>query len=117
LIVVQEIFGVNSHIKSVADGYAADAISLSRRRSSIGSSAGSISATAPATSERGRTFIPKMQWDKVMQDAGAGMDNVKIRAGKVASSATAGRHVSWVAAVRLAGLACSCAYYGAASPG
>jgi carboxymethylenebutenolidase len=25
LVVIQEIFGVNSHIRSVADGYAADA--------------------------------------------------------------------------------------------
>jgi len=71
LIVVQEIFGVNSHIKGVADGYAADgylAIAPAlfdrvERGLDIGYSQPEI--------ERGRTFIPKMQWDTVMKDAAA----------------------------------------------
>jgi carboxymethylenebutenolidase len=37
VVVLQEIFGVNSHIRSVADGYA-QAIWPSRRRPSTGSS-------------------------------------------------------------------------------
>ena len=45
LVVVQEIFGVNSHIRGVADGYAADGYSRSRRRCSTASSAASTSGT------------------------------------------------------------------------
>ena len=112
LIVVQEIFGVNSHIRSVADGYAADgylAIAPAffdrvERGLDIGYSQPEI--------ERGRAFIPKMQWDKVMADAGAAMENVKS-AGKVGTVGYCwGGTVSWVSAARLSGVACSICYYG-----
>lgn len=39
LVVVQEIFGVNKHIRSVADGYAKEGYVVVARRSSIASSA------------------------------------------------------------------------------
>lgn len=112
LIVVQEIFGVNSHIRSVADGYAADgylAIAPAffdrvERGLDIGYSQAEI--------ERGRTFIPKMQWDKVMLDAGAALENVKS-AGKVGIAGYCwGGTVSWMAASRLPGLSAAVTYYG-----
>ena len=112
LIVVQEIFGVNSHIKGVADGYAADgylAIAPAffdrvERGLDIGYSQPEI--------ERGRTFIPKMQWDTVMKDAAAALDNVKS-AGKVGIVGYCwGGTVSWMSASRLPGLAAAVTYYG-----
>jgi carboxymethylenebutenolidase len=112
LIVVQEIFGVNSHIRSVADGYAADgylAIAPAffdrvERGLDIGYSQPDI--------ERGRTFIPKMQWDKVVLDAGAALSNVKS-AGKAGIVGYCwGGTVSWMCASRLPGLAAAVTYYG-----
>jgi carboxymethylenebutenolidase len=112
LIVVQEIFGVNSHIRGAADGYAADgylAIAPAffdrvERGLDIGYSQPEI--------ERGRTFIPKMQWDTVMKDAAAALDNVKA-AGKVGIVGYCwGGTVSWMAASRLPGLAAAVTYYG-----
>jgi carboxymethylenebutenolidase len=112
LIVVQEIFGVNSHIKSVTDGYAADgylAIAPAlfdrvERGLDIGYSQPEI--------ERGRTFIPKMQWDTAMKDAAAALDTVKS-AGKVGIVGYCwGGTVSWVSSSRLPGLAASVCYYG-----
>lgn len=112
LIVVQEIFGVNSHIRSVADGYAADgylAIAPAffdrvERGLDIGYSQPEI--------ERGRTFIPKMQWDTAMKDAGAALDNVKS-AGKIGVVGYCwGGTVSWMSASRLSGLAAAVTYYG-----
>src|SRR5262249_1339728 len=112
LIVVQEIFGVNSHIKSVADGYAADGyLSIAPAffdRVERGFEAG----YSQADIERGRTFIPKMQWDKVILDAGAALANVKS-AGKAGVVGYCwGGTVSWMSASRLAGLSAAVTYYG-----
>ena len=66
----------------------------------------------PADIERGRTFIPKMQWDKVMLDAGAALADVKS-AGKIGIVGYCwGGTVSWMAASRLPGLAAAVTYYG-----
>ncbi len=116
LIVVQEIFGVNSHIKSVADGYAADGYLAVAPAFFDRAQRGVDLGYAQADIEVGRTFIPKMQWDKVMQDSGAGRDNVKA-SGKVGIVGYCwGGTVSWMAAARLAGLACAVCYYGGGIP-
>jgi carboxymethylenebutenolidase len=112
LIVVQEIFGVNSHIKSVADGYAADGylavapafFDRVERGLDIGYSQADI--------ERGRAFIPKMQWDTVILDAAAALKDVKS-AGKTGIVGYCwGGTVSWMSASRLSGLAAAVTYYG-----
>src|SRR5258706_14390639 len=112
LIVVQEIFGVNGHIRSVADGYAADGyLAVAPAFFDRVGRGLDIGYTQPDI-ERGRTFIPKMQWDKVIQDAGAARDNVKS-AGKVAIVGYCwGGTVSWMSASRLAGIAAAVTYYG-----
>jgi len=112
LIVVQEIFGVNSHIKSVADGYAADGYLAIAPAFFDRVERGLDIGYTPADIERGRTFIPKMQWDKVMLDAGAALASVKS-SGKVGIVGYCwGGTVSWVGATRLSGLAGSVCYYG-----
>jgi carboxymethylenebutenolidase len=112
LIVVQEIFGVNSHVKSVADGYAAEGYLAIAPAFFDRVERGLDIGYAPADIERGRAFIPKMQWDKVMNDAGAARDNVKS-AGKVGIVGYCwGGTVSWMAASRLAGIAAAVTYYG-----
>jgi carboxymethylenebutenolidase len=112
LIVVQEIFGVNSHIQSVADGYAADGYLAIAPAFFDRVQRGVDLGYAQADIEVGRTFIPKMQWDKVMLDAGAALANIRS-SGKIGVVGYCwGGTVSWVAAVRLAGLACSVCYYG-----
>jgi carboxymethylenebutenolidase len=112
LIVVQEIFGVNSHIKSVADGYAADGYLAIAPAFFDRVERGLDIGYTPADIERGRVFIPKMQWDTVMKDAAAGLDNVKS-AGKAGIVGYCwGGTVSWVGAARLPGLAAAVTYYG-----
>ena len=116
LIVVQEIFGVNSHIKSVADGYAADGYLAVAPAFFDRAQRGVDLGYSQADIEVGRTFIPKMNWDTVMKDAGAAMDNVKS-AGKVGIVGYCwGGTVVWMAAARLAGLACAVCYYGGGIP-
>lgn len=112
LIVVQEIFGVNSHIKSIADGYAADGYLAIAPAFFDRVERGLDIGYTPADIERGRAFIPKMQWDKVINDASAAKDNVKS-AGKIGIVGYCwGGTVSWMAASRLAGLAAAVTYYG-----
>ena len=116
VIVVQEIFGVNSHIRSVADGYAQDG----------------YLAIAPALFDRvqkgyetgytqpdiaaGVEVMKQASMDKAMLDLAAVMEYGKS-AGKAAIVGYCwGGSVSWVAAARLPGLACSAPYYGGAIP-
>jgi carboxymethylenebutenolidase len=116
LIVVQEIFGVNSHIQSVADGYAADGYLAIAPAFFDRAQRGVNLGYTPPDIEVGRTFIPKMQWDTVMKDAAAGMDNVES-AGKVGIVGYCwGGTASWMAASRLSGVACAICYYGGGIP-
>ncbi len=112
LVVVQEIFGVNSHIRGVTDAYAADGyLSIApalfdrvQRGVDIGYS--------PADIEVGRTFIPKMQWDNTMRDLAAAIDNLKSAGRLGVLGYCWGGTVAWVAAARLTRLDCAVAYYG-----
>src|SRR6266704_2338833 len=112
LVVVQEIFGVNSHIRSIADGYAADGYLAVAPAFFDRAQRGVDLGYSQADIEVGRTYIPKMNWDNVIKDAAAGRDEVKS-AGKVGIVGYCwGGTVSWMAAARLAGLACAVCYYG-----
>jgi len=116
LVVVQEIFGVNSHIRGVADGYAADGYLAIAPAFFDRVERGLDIGYTPADIERGRAFIPKMQWDKAMLDAAAGLENVKS-AGKVGILGYCwGGTTSWYGASHLAGLACAVCYYGGGIP-
>jgi len=117
LIVVQEIFGVNSHIRSIADGYAADGYLAVAPAFFDRAQRGVDLGYSQADIEVGRTYIPKMNWDNVIKDAAAGRDELKS-AGKVGIVGYCwGGTVAWVAAARLNGLACSVPYYGGGMPG
>ena len=112
IVVIQEIFGVNSHIRSVADGFAA----------------GGYLAIAPAMFDRvqrnfdvgytpediakGREIRGKVSTDMAMKDAQAAI-NEAAKAGKVGIVGYCwGGFVAWMAANKLSGLACSVPYYG-----
>ena len=112
VVVAQEIFGVNSHIRSICDGFAADG----------------YVAIAPALFDRIR---PDVELGYTDADIAAGRE-LKAKAGidialkdidaARAAVAAAGRvgvvgycwggYVAWMAAARLAGFACAVPYYG-----
>jgi carboxymethylenebutenolidase len=116
IVVIQEIFGVNSHIKQVADGYAADgyvAIAPAmfdrvQKNFDVGYS--------PEDIARGREVRGKVTNDMAMKDAEAAV--------KAASQATSnvgkvgivgycwGGLVTWLAAAKIPGLAAAAPYYG-----
>jgi carboxymethylenebutenolidase len=116
LVVVQEIFGVNSHIRGVTDGYAADGYVAIAPALFDRVQRGVDIGYTPADTEVGRTFIPKMQWENTLKDLAAAIDNVKSVGKRGVLGYCWGGTVSWVAAARLAGLDCAVAYYGGGIP-
>ncbi|MGH8706030.1 MAG: dienelactone hydrolase family protein [Burkholderiales bacterium] len=112
LIVIMEIFGVNSHIRSVADGYAKDGYLVIapamfdrlQRNLDTGYSQKEI--------EAGIALMQKAKVEDAMADVGAALKVAK-EAGKVGIIGYCwGGFVSWMAAARVPGLACSAPHYG-----
>jgi carboxymethylenebutenolidase len=112
IVVIQEIFGVNSHIKSVADGYAKDgyvAIAPAmfdrvQRNVDLGYS--------PEDIAKGREIRGLVSNDMAMKDVEAAV-KAAAGAGKVGIVGYCwGGLVTWLAAAKVSGLACAVAYYG-----
>jgi carboxymethylenebutenolidase len=112
LVVIQEIFGVNGHIRRVADGFAADG----------------FLAVAPALFDRiepnlqlgyknndiqrGRQLKEQSATDKALAD----IDAARMKAAEAGAVATIGYcwggYLSWLSATRLSGLTAAVSYYG-----
>jgi carboxymethylenebutenolidase len=112
VVVIQEIFGVNHHIRSVCDRFAAEG----------------YAAVAPALFDRqvkdfecgytpdeianARKFVANPDWGAMLKDTQAAIDELK-KAGPVSIVGFClGGSVAFLAATRLDGLTASVAYYG-----
>jgi len=117
LVVIQEIWGVNSHIRNVADGYAADgylviapAIFDRIERGVI------MDEYTPDTMQKGFGYMQKVNIEHVLLDVGAAVEAAS-GAGKVGVVGFCfGGRVAWLAASRVKGLAASVPYYGGGIP-
>ena len=112
VVVIQEIFGVNNHIRSVCDrlasaGYIALAPQVFDRVERNFETGYSESEVAHA-----RTFIPKLDWAKVMMDTEAAIDALKREGSVAVIGFCLGGSVSYLAATKLGGLAAAVCYYG-----
>ncbi len=112
MVVVQEIFGVNSHIRNVCDRLAAEG----------------YVAVAPAVFDRfvrdfqsgytpdevahARTHIAKVDWTKLLLDIQAGIDEVKSVGPVGVIGFCLGGSAAFLAATRLDGIKAAVAYYG-----
>jgi carboxymethylenebutenolidase len=112
IVVIQEIFGVNSHIKSVADGYAADgyvAIAPAlfdrvQKNVDLGYSPDDIA--------KGREIRGKVTNDMAMKDVEAAVKAVS-NAGKVGIVGYCwGGLIAWLASAKVPGLSAAVPYYG-----
>lgn len=112
LIVCQEIFGVNNHIRRVCDGYAADGYSVIAPALFDRLAPGLEIGYTQADIERGVGIMKQANLDLAMQDVAATLALLK-GAGKVGIIGYCwGGTVAWAAAARVAGLACSLPLYG-----
>jgi len=117
VVVIPEIFGVNSHIKQVADGYAADGYYVvspamfdrAQRNYDTGYSQPEIQA--------GVAIMQKLDSKQAILDVEAAIGEAK-KGGKVGIVGYCyGGTVSWLAAAKANGLACAVPYYGGGMPG
>ncbi len=112
IIVVQEIFGVNPHIRSVTDAYAADGYLAIAPAFFDRLQRNFEAGYNPKDIEAGVAMIQKLKWDQVLLDTGATLAQVRS-AGKVGIVGYCwGGTVAWLAAAKLVGLSCSIPYYG-----
>lgn len=112
LIVVQEIFGVNSHIRSVCDGFAADGyVALAPALFDRYERGVDIGYT-PDDIAKGRELKALAQTDAALRDVTAARDAL-AGVGKIGVIGYCwGGFITWMAAARVTGLACAVPYYG-----
>jgi len=112
LVVIQEIFGVNHHIRAVADrfaalGYAALAPALFdrvRRGVDIGYDQAAI--------ETGRNLRAEVKLEDTLLDLQAAVDALQGTGNRGTVGYCWGGSLAFLAATRLQGLACAVGYYG-----
>jgi carboxymethylenebutenolidase len=112
LLVIQEIFGINSHIRSVCDGYAADGYLAVAPALFDRYERGVDIGYTPEDVARGVALKAKSGIDSALQDVEAAR-GVAAGAGKVGVVGYCwGGYVAWMSAARLSGFACALCYYG-----
>jgi carboxymethylenebutenolidase len=116
IIVIQEIFGVNGHIKSVTDGFAADGYLTIAPALFDRAQRGYDTGYSPPEIQAGIALMQSLIWDNTLQDVEATLDHSRS-AGKVGIVGYCwGGTVAWLAASRIAGVACAVPYYGGGLP-
>jgi carboxymethylenebutenolidase len=112
LVIAQEIFGVNSHIRSVCDGYAADGYRVIAPALFDRYEKGIDIGYTPADIARGRELKAKAKTDAALLDIAAARDAL-ADCGKVGVAGYCwGGFIAWISACRLTGFACAVPYYG-----
>lgn len=112
MVVAQEIFGVNSHIRNLCDrlaaaGYVAVAPALFDRFERDFQS-----GYSPDEVTHARSFLGKIDWTKMLLDIQAGIDNVKSAGPVGVIGFCMGGSAAFLAATRLTGLKAAVAFYG-----
>jgi carboxymethylenebutenolidase len=114
LVVIQEIFGVNHHIRNVCDRFAALGYACVAPAVFDRISPNFECGYSPAEVENARAFVAKIDWEAMMRDTAAAIDVVR-GAGKVGIVGYCmGGSVAFLAACNLDGLSCAIGYYGGA---
>ena len=112
VVVVQEIFGVNSHIRSVCDAFAADGYVTIAPALFDRVRPGVEIGYTPEDIAVGRELKSAAAVDKALLDVAAARDAVAGN-GKVGIVGSCwGGYIAWLAASRLSGFACAVPYYG-----
>jgi carboxymethylenebutenolidase len=112
IVVIQEIFGVNSHIKQVADGFAADGYLAIAPALFDRVQRGVDLGYTPQDIAAGREIRGKVANDGALKDAAAAI-KAASGAGKVGIVGYCwGGLITWLAASKLSGLSAAVPYYG-----
>lgn len=116
VVIAPEIFGVNSHIRAVADGYAADGYLAIAPALFDRVQRDYESGYSPDEIQAGVAVMQQVDIADALKDVAACVEHAQP-AGKVAIIGYCwGGTIAWVAAARVAGLACAVPYYGGSIP-
>src|SRR5215475_14399258 len=118
LVVIQEIWGVNSHIRSVADGYAVDGyLAIAPALFDRIEAGVTMDQYDNETMQRGFGMMQKVNQDQALLDIQAAVDAAS-EAGKVGVVGFCfGGRMTWLASSRAQGVAAAVPYYGGGIPG
>ena len=112
LVVVQEIFGVNAHIRRVADGYAADGYRVIAPAIFDRAERGVDIGYEKADMERGFALRKAIPLDHMVADIAAAVAALTSSGNVGVVGYCLGGSLAWLAAARIAGVAAAVGYYG-----
>lgn len=113
LVVIQEIFGVNNHIRHTADRFAAEGFTVLAPALFDRVEAGIELGYAEEDIERGREIRSKVSLDEALRDIAAAVGSLKSGDRKTGVVGYCwGGSLAWAAATRLEGLDAAVGYYG-----
>ena len=112
VVVIQEIFGVNHHIRSVCDRLAAEGYSALAPAIFDRLVPGFQCGYSPDEVAEARKLIPKLDWDKLQLDVGAAIDLLEQEGPVAVIGFCLGGSVAFVTATKRDGLAAAICYYG-----
>ena len=112
VVVVQEIFGVNAHIRSVAEGYAAEGyLAIAPAIFDRGERDVDL-AYGPDGFARGRAIVEKIPREAMLLDIGAAIEAAKGAGKAGVVGYCLGGTLAWLASAQLEGLSAVVGYYG-----
>ena len=116
IVVIQEIFGVNSHVKAVTDGFAADGYLAIAPAMFDRAQRGFDVGYKPEDMAAGREVRAKVPDDAALRDTEAAIKAAHLSlggSGKVGIVGYCwGGTIAWLAAAKLSGLSAAVPYYG-----
>ncbi|GBF27145.1 carboxymethylenebutenolidase [bacterium MnTg02] len=115
LVVIQEIFGVNSHIRSVADGFANDGYIVLAPALFNRVTPGIELGYTPEDVEKGREIRAKINHDDAIRDMAAAVTALEGAPIGVVGYCWGGS-LAWNAATRLDGVSAAVGFYGGMIP-
>jgi carboxymethylenebutenolidase len=118
IVVIQEIWGVNSHIRSVADGYAAEGyLAIAPAIFDRVERGVMMDQYTQETMQKGFGYMQKVDIDKLMLDVRAAVAAASGAGSVGVVGFCFGGRTAWLASARVDGIAASVPYYGGGIPG
>jgi carboxymethylenebutenolidase len=112
LVVVQEIFGVNAHMRRVADDYAADGYHVIAPAIFDRAERGVDLGYDKPDADKGIALRAKIPADRTLADIAACVERLQPSGNVGIVGYCWGGSLAWLAASRVPGLACAVGYYG-----
>lgn len=116
IVLIQEIFGVNSHIRSVADDYAKQGFRVVAPAIFDRQQRGVDAGYGQSDIEAGIKFATALDFGAALKDVGAAAGEARVGNNVALVGYCLGGTLAWLGAASLDGITCAVAYYGGSVP-